>query len=221
MDDYGMSEGLGPIRFAPRMTKQYDREGIAHWGHERVRTDPWGRPVDRSPKGVRLMEGHAPHYAHGGSVNHGYPSSEYGPPGYLSGPGKGQQDLIPKQVPEGSYILDATTISSLGDGSSHAGKSEVDHTLELLRHKTHPQIRQKSAQGGNIGERMIPTMLSDGEYEISPQDVALIGRGSNQKGAKILKSAVKTIRKHKNSNGDRLPPKSKDLLYYLKEASYA
>ena len=220
-DDYGMNEPLGPIRFAHRTTKQYDEEGLPHWGHERVRTDPWGRPADRAGVGMRVMEGNAPHYSHGGRVNHGYPSSEYGPPGYLSGPGKGQEDLIPKQVPEGSYILDSTTISSLGDGSSHAGKNEVDQTLEFLRRKTSPHARQRSAHGGNIGGRMIPTMLSDGEYEISPEDVALIGGGSNQKGAQALKSVVKTIRKHKNSNGDRLPPKSKNLLYYLKESAYA
>ncbi len=224
--DPNMSEHADAIRFVPRLVKQFDAEGHEHTNVERVQLGPDGEPIDGHGRHARRRNSLAPNYAHGGSVTGEYhtvrPSANSSEAGYIAGAGKGQEDLVPKDVPANSYILDATTISSLGDGSSLSGKSEVDKTIALLRRKAHPKIVQKIATGGKVhGGKLIPAMLSDGEYEITPEDVALIGEGSNAKGAKMLKNVVKTLRKHKNSNGDRLPPKSKDLLYYIREAARA
>jgi hypothetical protein len=159
-----------------------------------------------------------PPFKRGGRVNNGMNPMHGNQAGYIGGPGKGQDDKIPKDVPEGSYIIDASSVSMFGDGSSRAGKDELDRAVALIRKKM-PIPAHKLARGGNIGKRMIPAMLSDGEYEIDPMTVTAIGGGSNKKGAKFLKSAVKQLRQHKNSNGDRLPPRAKDLISYLKGAS--
>jgi hypothetical protein len=65
----------------------------------------------------------------------------------------------------------------------------------------------------------IPAMLADGEYVIDAETVAQLGNGSNKAGAKILDGFRKNIRAHKRSAPhDKIPPKSKSPLAYLKGA---
>jgi hypothetical protein len=65
----------------------------------------------------------------------------------------------------------------------------------------------------------IPAMLADGEYVIDAETVAQLGNGSNKAGAKILDDFRKNIRAHKRSAPhDKIPPKSKSPLAYLKGA---
>ena len=65
----------------------------------------------------------------------------------------------------------------------------------------------------------IPAMLADGEYVIDAETVAQLGNGSNKAGAKVLDDFRKNIRAHKRSaSHDKIPPKSKSPLAYLKGA---
>ena len=65
----------------------------------------------------------------------------------------------------------------------------------------------------------IPTMLSDGEYVIDADTVAALGDGSSKAGAQILDKFREQIRRHKRSvPADRIPPKAKNPLAYLKSA---
>jgi len=65
----------------------------------------------------------------------------------------------------------------------------------------------------------IPTMLSDGEYVIDADTVAALGDGSSKAGAQILDKFREEIRRHKRSApADRIPPKAKNPLAYLKSA---
>jgi hypothetical protein len=65
----------------------------------------------------------------------------------------------------------------------------------------------------------IPALLSDGEYVIDADTVAALGDGSNKAGAKVLDEFRKQIREHKRSAAtDKIPPKAKKPLAYLKEA---
>ena len=65
----------------------------------------------------------------------------------------------------------------------------------------------------------IPAMLADGEYVIDAETVAQLGNGSNKAGAKVLDEFRKNIRAHKRSAPhDKIPPKSKSPLAYLKGA---
>jgi hypothetical protein len=65
----------------------------------------------------------------------------------------------------------------------------------------------------------IPAMLADGEYVIDAETVAQLGNGSNKAGAKVLDQFRKNIRAHKRgAPHDKIPPKSKSPLAYLKGA---
>jgi hypothetical protein len=63
----------------------------------------------------------------------------------------------------------------------------------------------------------IPAMLADGEYVIDAETVAQLGNGSNKAGAKMLDQFRENIRAHKrNTPLNKIPPKSKSPLAYLK-----
>ena len=65
----------------------------------------------------------------------------------------------------------------------------------------------------------IPTMLADGEYVIDADTVAALGDGSSKAGAKVLDLFREKIRAHKRSAPtDKIPPKAKSPLEYLKMA---
>lgn len=130
----------------------------------------------------------------------------YAEGGAIRGIGKGQQDNIPKNIKENSYIIDASTVSDIGDGSSEAGIKELNQWLE----KFPSHGMQHEARGGYI-----EAMVSNDEYEVPPEKVTAIGQGSNKKGAQILKKLVTEVRKRKRTSGNRLPPKSKPVGGYL------
>jgi hypothetical protein len=65
----------------------------------------------------------------------------------------------------------------------------------------------------------IPAMLADGEYVIDAETVSQLGNGSNKAGAKVLDKFRENIRAHKRSAPvNKIPPKSKSALAYLKGA---
>lgn len=102
---------------------------------------------------------------------------------YIDGIGGGQDDNLRTDLPNNSYIIKATTVSDLGDGNSRAGANKVK------------------------------ALISNGEYYISPEDVARFGKI----GAKKLDSFVKNVDKHKRGGKVKLPPKAKPLTSYLKK----
>lgn len=83
----------------------------------------------------------------------------------------------------------------------------------------HP-VRGFAVGGPGTGQSDdIPTMLSDGEYVIDADTVAALGDGSSKAGADILDKFRQEIRKHKRSApADKIPPKAKNPLAYLKSA---
>jgi hypothetical protein len=129
--------------------------------------------------------------------------------GGVFGKGKGQQDLIKKDLPNNTYIIDASTVSDIGDGSTRAGVRELDNYFS----KFGPMKRSK---GGNV-----KALLSDGEYEVSPHCVAALGQGSFDKGSKILDSMVKKVRVQKRSKGAKFPAKAKSVGGYISKMQRA
>jgi len=125
--------------------------------------------------------------------------------GMITGRGKGQDDKIPQNIKENSYIIDASTVSDLGDGSTDAGFKELNSFFGKI-----PASNQRNAKGGYI-----KALLSDGEYEVPPEKVAALGGGSQEKGAKMIEHMIKQIRSKKRTSGEKLPPKSKSLGGYL------
>jgi hypothetical protein len=52
---------------------------------------------------------------------------------YVSGGGTGRSDEIPAYLSDGEYVVDAETVSMLGDGSSKAGAEALNGMREGIR----------------------------------------------------------------------------------------
>lgn len=135
-------------------------------------------------------------YAKGGRVR-----------GYYDGGDGGQSDKIPVDLPEDSYIMDATTISLSGDGNSVHGAKQ---TRKLLDSFSKNGISRDEGDSKNVR-----ALVSDGEMYVSPKEVKAMGGGSIKKGVKNLDKFRNNIRKHKGVK-KFLPPKSKPLVQYLR-----
>ena len=140
--------------------------------------------------------GYESRYAKGGSVE-----------GYYDGNDGGQDDTIPVDLPEKSYIMDATTVSLVGDGNSKHGARKIKKLVDNFEKTGFVKDYKPS--------RNIKAMVSDGELYLSPKEVAAAGGGSIDKGVKTLDKFRKNIRKHKGVK-KFLPPKSKPLNQYLR-----
>ena len=55
------------------------------------------------------------------------------PRGAVKGPGTGQSDDIPAMLSDGEYVMDAESVSALGDGSNDAGAKKLDEMRQRLR----------------------------------------------------------------------------------------
>lgn len=117
--------------------------------------------------------------------------------GLLHGPGKGQDDkILVDYLDQGDYIMDAASVSNLGDGSTNAGAR--------MLHKFLSGIEPMRESGAN---KKVKAALSDGEYRIPADQVTGLGDGNNAKGAELLDHFRKTIRKAKGQNPKSIPPK--------------
>ena len=55
---------------------------------------------------------------------------------FLNGPDGGQEDTVPANLSDGEYVMDATTVSDLGDGNPSAGARKLDQMRDsIARHK--------------------------------------------------------------------------------------
>ena len=124
---------------------------------------------------------------------------------YADGRGTGQSDDIPALLHDGDYVMDAETVSALGDGSSKAGRE----VLEKFR----KQVPHEAKVGGNV----VPAKIADGEYVFPSAFVSALGKGDNKRGAEILDGLRKKLREHKRKAPlDKIPPKAKSPLDYMK-----
>lgn len=63
---------------------------------------------------------------------------------HVNGPGDGTSDNIPAQLSDGEYVMDANTVSMLGNGSNKAGAARLDALRENLRkHAAKPMAKGK------------------------------------------------------------------------------
>lgn len=149
-------------------------------------------------------------YARGGSVRDPIRrEDDLDDTSFLDGHEEGQEDNIHTNVPDGTYIIDASTVSDLGDGNTKAGVRKIQ---EFASHFDHPMAR--AAHGGHLRKK-VPVALSAGEMALPPHIVSMIGNGDNRRGARKLDQMVKAIRRHKSSKRTELPPKAKNIFAYL------
>jgi hypothetical protein len=128
---------------------------------------------------------------------------------YACGGGTGQSDDIPAMLHDGDYVMDAETVSALGDGSSKAGREVLDGFRTQIPHH---------AEGGTANP--VPAKIADGEYVFPAAFVTALGSGDNKKGAEILDGLRTRLRAHKRGAPlDKIPPKAKDPMDYIKKES--
>jgi hypothetical protein len=126
---------------------------------------------------------------------------------YADGRGTGQSDDIPALLHDGDYVMDAETVSALGDGSSKAGRQVLDGFRTKIPHS--------KAAGG----RVVPAKIADGEYVFPAAFVTSLGGGDNKRGAEILDGLREKLRAHKRAAPlGKIPPKAKSPLDYIKKA---
>lgn len=212
--------GLGAtalIGTAKAKTKQAPETETEQQVMERIRAhrpedsyippEPWHRKALPVPEGYNIAtdqphwqyfeEGRPQGYAEGGSVKGEYIHGKYG----------GQTDNIYTDIPAGSYVWDATTLSLLGDGNSENGNEKVDkledNFMKTGIHRIHPPTK------------MVKAAISTGERVSPPWFVAAIGDGDSREGSKKLDKMRRELRKQKGVT-KFLPPKSKNVMSYFK-----
>lgn len=146
-----------------------------------------GRVVEK-PRGAPSPTEHgleiARRYANGGVV--------VGP---VVGATGGRADELPVEVPSGSFVIPADIVSGLGQGNTLAGMNKLQETFG-----------QAKASGG---AQPVAIKISDGEFVLTPEQVAQIGGGDMETGHKILDQLVVKLRQQIVNHMASLPPPSK------------
>lgn len=136
--------------------------------------------------------------------------------GSLTGSTPGRADKLPLQVPNGSHVIPADVVSALGGGNSMGGHkmlfgmfpgSKPLKTRSRNWLKAPPRPHLTMAAGGKTGA--VPIMASDGEFVVSPEDVARLGKGSADEGHRHLDRFILHVRKHTIKKLKSLPRPAK------------
>jgi hypothetical protein len=127
---------------------------------------------------------------------------------------------VPIQAPVVSQDIKTALAKNLGSTElAHGGLARSAMPYMLARGGRLDFRHGAPVRGEGTGQSDdIPALLSDGEYVIDADTVAALGDGSNKAGAETLDKFREQIRKHKRSAPhDKIPPKAKSPLAYLKE----
>jgi hypothetical protein len=112
------------------------QKAAADWLYQGSGTNPLamaGTGIPSLPGGMMAEGGQA----HGSGEGEHIPEFITGATGhYVRGRGDGQSDDIPAMLADGEYVFDASTVSTLGNGSSDAGAKLLDAFRESLRDHT-------------------------------------------------------------------------------------
>jgi len=115
--------------------------------------------------------------------------------GPVHGPGGGRADDVDMSVKSGSYVIPADCVSGLAgaDGNTNAG-------MAMLAQAFGPSDPAAMAAGGDV-----PIKISDGEFVLSPDQVARVGSGDLKHGHRVLDAFVKKCRAEHIKTLSRLP----------------
>lgn len=122
--------------------------------------------------------------------------------GGLVGDTGGRTDAVPVKAAEGSYVIPADVVAALGEGNSMAG-------FKMLKGRFPGALgkgvkKPRLATGGAVD-----IIVSDGEFVVTPDDVAALGGGDVKYGHDILDGFVLNTRKRNIEELSQLPgPKS-------------
>ena len=74
---------------------------------------------------------------------------------YVRGQGDGQADKIPAMLSDGEYVMDAETVSAIGNGSSEAGAKMLDKfRMNLRKHKRSAPVGKIPPKTKNLSKYM-------------------------------------------------------------------
>lgn len=120
----------------------------------------------------------------------------------------GQDDDIEGFIPPKSYVMNATDVSLMGDGSTDNGiKKFTDYQKHLL--KGCGMVRNHGLHAKGVRAR-----VSNDEFIFVPAAVKKLGKGSIARGTKKFDTMRDNLRKHKGVK-DILPPKAKKINDYM------
>jgi hypothetical protein len=111
-----------------------------------------------------------------------------------------------------------------GYNSTDFNSPNFDMLKYLEEYQPAPMSRGGMSMGNRVKgpgdgrEDLIPALLSDGEYVIDAETMALLGNGSTDAGAKAMDSFRQEIRRHKGAQLAKggISPNAKSPLQYLK-----
>lgn len=132
-----------------------------------------------------------------------------------SAPSNLGQSQLPSYFKYGSQTQSPTPTDYL-NGAQVAGFAEGGdvHVPEFITGETGHYVKGR----GDGQSDDIPAMLADGEYVFDADTVAALGNGSSDAGAAVLDKMRQALRAHKRSAPvDKIPPKSKSPLEYVRE----
>lgn len=121
--------------------------------------------------------------------------------GPIVGATGGREDALPVSVRSGSYILPADTVSALGEGNTLKG-------MEVLSARFGGSVTRPRSAGGT--DQDVPILISHGEFVVSPEKVAELGRGDMTAGHRALDAFVKQVRAQNVAALRKLPPPATD-----------
>jgi hypothetical protein len=133
-------------------------------------------------------------WATGGDVG-GAPAEAPHVAGPVHGPGGGRADDVNMKVKSGSYVIPADCVSGLqgAGGNTNAGMAQLERMFG-------PPDPAALASGGDV-----PIKISDGEFVVSPDQVAKIGGGDLEHGHRVLDAFVKRCRAEHIKTLSKLP----------------
>lgn len=135
--------------------------------------------------------------AHPESIGH-----QFHPGGLIHSHVPGRTDQLRIAVPHESHVIPADVISGLGQGNTMAGSRMMDQMLGRHRGYLH--------RGGKVsGVGHVPIVAAGGEYVVTPEEVAAIGRGDMKKGHDTLDDMIKRVRNYTVKRLKKLPPPKK------------
>jgi hypothetical protein len=101
----------------------------------------------------------------------------------------GRTDKHKMSVPPGSYVINADTVSHLGENNTMAGLKRLQH----LFGPDGPYAPKKTGVKHGRHEA-IPVLTAGGEFVIAPEYVRMVGKGNINLGHKILDEFQKRVR---------------------------
>jgi hypothetical protein len=119
----------------------------------------------------------------------------------------GRTDTLPISVPSGAFVFPADTVSALGENNSEHGFRVLEEMFtESRANRGKATGQEKNAEGGyESSADHVPIIAAEGEYVVSPEDVAWVGGGDLDRGHKILEKLVLRVRTKHIDDLKKLP----------------